>query len=65
MGTYSPIDASDSNVYLHVENYHWDADEEFQAGLTAILGPTPQAEQRESLTLQARCFFYSRQATPS
>ena len=62
MANTSVLDGGESDVYLQVENYSWYGDEDFQGGLSAILGPNPEAEQAETLILQARCFFYSRQA---
>lgn len=53
----------DSQLFKELESYPWDSDEEFQAGLVGILGPNPVPDQVESLTLHARCFYYSRQAS--
>jgi hypothetical protein len=47
--------------FQELESYNWSADEEFQAGLQAILGPNPAPQQVVPLTLRARCFYYSRQ----
>ena len=57
----------DSNLLLfqQIDAYSWDSDEEFQSGLHAILGPGPTPGQAETLTLRARCFYYSRQASRS
>jgi len=48
------------NLYQQLDQYDWDADEEFQGGLSAILGPDPAPDQAAELALRARCFFYSR-----
>ncbi|KAL2350462.1 hypothetical protein BJ546DRAFT_858301 [Cryomyces antarcticus] len=49
-------------VYERVDSYPWDADEEFQGGLQAILGSNASPEQTSELTLRAQCFYYSRKA---
>jgi len=51
----------DDELYRKLDAYPWDSDEEFQAGLRAILGPNPTPTQTEPLNLRARCFYYSRQ----
>jgi hypothetical protein len=48
------------SIYEQVEQYPWASDSEFEAGLVAILGPNPPAEQVSELTLRARCFYYAR-----
>jgi hypothetical protein len=48
-------------LFEQLESYPWATDEEFQSGLRAILGPSPNTGQAEHLTLRARCFYYSRQ----
>ncbi|KAF2755199.1 hypothetical protein EJ05DRAFT_488727 [Pseudovirgaria hyperparasitica] len=47
-------------MFSRVEQYPWDEDEEFQGGLTAILGSSSSPEQAAELTLRARCFYFSR-----
>jgi hypothetical protein len=54
---------ADSSVYEQLDSYPWDSDQEFQGGLTAILGNDPPAEQASELTLRARCFYYQRLVT--
>jgi hypothetical protein len=54
--------ANTSDIYASVDNYPWDDDREFQAGLSAILGSNSSPEQTIELELRARCFYYSRQA---
>ncbi|KAF2811722.1 uncharacterized protein BDZ99DRAFT_279854 [Mytilinidion resinicola] len=49
-----------SDVYASVDSYPWDDDQEFQAGLSAILGSNSSPEQSIELELRARCFYYSR-----
>ncbi|KAF1961560.1 hypothetical protein CC80DRAFT_464546 [Byssothecium circinans] len=49
-----------NDVYEALENYNWDDDVEFQAGLSAILGSNSSPEQASELTLRARCFYYAR-----
>ncbi|KAF2837109.1 hypothetical protein M501DRAFT_1006994 [Patellaria atrata CBS 101060] len=49
-----------ATVYAEVDQYPWDTDEDFQGGLSAILGSTSSPEQANELALRARCFYYSR-----
>ena len=62
----SEISAAEKNAdsfLQEFEKYPWDTDAEFQAGLTAILGPDPSAanpSQIKDLMLRARCFYYTR-----
>ncbi|KAF1990572.1 hypothetical protein K402DRAFT_347437 [Aulographum hederae CBS 113979] len=52
---------SPSQTLFHqVDQYNWDQDEDFQAGLSAILGSNASPDQAAELGLRARCFFYSR-----
>ena len=60
--TASTVVGPDTTLFLEIESYPWDTDDEFQSGLRAILGPNPAPEQAEQLTLRARCFYYARQA---
>jgi len=58
----SSTDAESAQFHT-LESYAWSDDNEFQVGLTAILGPNPETSQRsqvEDLTLHARCFYYER-----
>lgn len=58
--TASTVADSSITLFEQIDSYPWDADEEFQSGLRAILGPNPAPEQAEQLTLRARCFYYAR-----
>lgn len=58
-----PWPSQDEELFRNLDDYPWDADAEFQGGLRAILGPNPDPERAEQLTLRARCFYYSRHAT--
>lgn len=51
---------SPNAIYSALESYPWTSDQEFQAGLTAILGTNSTPEQTTELTLRARCFYYAR-----
>lgn len=51
-----------NDVYAALERYNWDADAEFQSGLSAIVGSNSTPEQASELALRARCFYYSRSA---
>ena len=51
---------AEADIFHQLDNYPWWSDEEFQDGLHAILGSDPSQEQAEYLTLQAKCFYYSR-----
>ena len=57
------VSVSEEQLFEKLEDYPWYSDEEFQCGLRAILGPDPNPDQEKPLTLRARCFYYSRQAT--
>ena len=58
-GTVHIVD-EDKQLFQKLEAYPWDSDEEFQSGLYAILGSTPDAQQADQLALRARCFYYAR-----
>lgn len=58
------VSSDETDLYRQVDDYPWESDEEFQSGLEAILGSHPSQEQAESLTLQAKCFYYARFAFP-
>lgn len=62
MNTSEPSSASTgpNAINAAVDRYPWDDDQEFQAGLRAILGTNSTLEQAAELTLRARCFYYSR-----
>jgi hypothetical protein len=55
-----PAPESSNAVYEALEKYPWADDQEFQAGLVAILGSNSTPEQATELTLRARCFYYAR-----
>ena len=59
MSVVGPTDGL-NDVYAALENFPWDDDVEFQAGLSAILGTNSTPEQATELTLRARCFYYAR-----
>lgn len=46
--------------FQQLDEYNWTLDEDYQTGLHEILGDNAQPEQVESLTLRARCFYFSR-----
>ncbi|KAL2413191.1 hypothetical protein ABEF95_004313 [Exophiala dermatitidis] len=60
-----PPSTSDA-IYRHLRSYPFDTDEEYQAGLSAILGhpetpATPEElEEKAELVLQTRCFYFAR-----
>ncbi|CUS11334.1 unnamed protein product [Tuber aestivum] len=53
---------ADLESFDAIDAYDWGSDREFQTGLQSILSsvPSPTAEQKEGLTLRAKCFFYSK-----
>ncbi|KAL8831475.1 MAG: hypothetical protein Q9191_000847 [Dirinaria sp. TL-2023a] len=53
-------DENEASQFSHVFAYDWEADEEFQDGLRTILDLNASPEQAADLTLQAKCFYYSR-----
>ncbi|KAI5800223.1 hypothetical protein DFH27DRAFT_73355 [Peziza echinospora] len=55
----SPAPAS-AAAFEAVLSYNWDADEEFQAGIQPILASLESPDRAAELTLQAKCYFYSR-----
>lgn len=52
--------SSDINIYKDLASYSWDTDNEFQGGLSAILGNASSPDQIRELTLRAQCFYLSR-----
>ncbi|APA05614.1 hypothetical protein SS1G_02069 [Sclerotinia sclerotiorum 1980 UF-70] len=52
--------SSDANIYKDLQSYPWSTDNEFQGGLSAILGNASSPEQIRELTLRAQCFYLSR-----
>ncbi|KAB8301212.1 hypothetical protein EYC80_003101 [Monilinia laxa] len=51
---------SNINIYKDLESYPWSTDNEFQGGLSAILGNASSPDQIRELTLRAQCFYLSR-----
>ncbi|KAK3619191.1 hypothetical protein LTR56_024190 [Elasticomyces elasticus] len=60
----STDDSLNGNEFLfhQLDAYPWDADEEFQGGLQAILGSVQDPSQIAHLTLRAKCYYYARKA---
>lgn len=60
----APEEAFDAPVttsfYEQLDKYNWDDDAEFQSGLAAILSSAGSPEQRDELSLRARCFYFAR-----
>ena len=54
------LELQNYELFGKIDQYPWVADEEFQHGLTAILGSGASPEQNKHLTLRARCFYYAR-----
>ncbi|RPA99975.1 hypothetical protein L873DRAFT_1681587 [Choiromyces venosus 120613-1] len=65
MTSQSLPESADFQSFDAIEAYDWDSDREFQTGLQSILSsvPSPTAEQKEELTLRAKCFFYSKMSS--
>ena len=53
-------DTSTSSFFEQLDNYAWESDTEFQSGLSAILSSATSQEQKEELSLRARCFYFAR-----
>lgn len=51
---------AEADLFHQLDNYPWSSDGDFQSGLRSILGSDQSQEQAEYLTLQAKCFYYSR-----
>ncbi|QIX02053.1 hypothetical protein AMS68_007570 [Peltaster fructicola] len=51
-----------TSLYEQLDAYPWAEDNEFQGGLSAILGSVQNPEQVEHLTLRAKCYYYARKA---
>jgi len=64
--TNEPLTPTTDSVYQSLSTYPFDADQEYQSGLAAILGhPDTSATHEElrdksALVLQAQCFYFSR-----
>jgi hypothetical protein len=50
---------SSADLFHQLDSYDWNGDQEFQLGLNGILANAP-AEQRNDLTLRARCSYFAR-----
>ncbi|KFY34943.1 hypothetical protein V494_06344 [Pseudogymnoascus sp. VKM F-4513 (FW-928)] len=51
---------NNEKLFEELDSYNWEKDAEFQAGLSAILGPNPSPSQLRDLTIRARTFYYAR-----
>lgn len=60
LSTSSDLDPS--TLYRQLDAYPWSEDNEFQGGLSAILGSVQNPEQVEHLTLRAKCYYFARKA---
>ncbi|KAJ9618505.1 hypothetical protein H2203_009102 [Taxawa tesnikishii (nom. ined.)] len=61
MATQAISDGGDpTNLFRQLDSYPWDEDQEFQAGLRAILGPASSPEQVAHLTTRAKCYYFAR-----
>ncbi|KAK5163590.1 uncharacterized protein LTR77_010539 [Saxophila tyrrhenica] len=58
----SEIDLGNTYLYHQLDEYPWDTDEEFQGGLSAILGSVQDPAQVEHLTLRAKCYYFARKS---
>ncbi|KAF2462444.1 hypothetical protein BDY21DRAFT_14710 [Lineolata rhizophorae] len=59
MATDTPSAHSD-DIYARLDQYPFASDEEFLAGLNAILSASTSPEQSAELALRARCFYFQR-----
>ena len=50
----------DLTTFQQLDTYPWGSDEEFQRGLSSIIGPDISEEKAARLTVQAKCFYISR-----
>ncbi|RPB15523.1 hypothetical protein P167DRAFT_603057 [Morchella conica CCBAS932] len=60
--TTQDIQSADLASFEAIQSYDWAADREFQAGLQSILSTASSPEQVATLTIRAKCFFYSKQS---
>ncbi|KFY22665.1 hypothetical protein V493_06418 [Pseudogymnoascus sp. VKM F-4281 (FW-2241)] len=60
VGEMSTEPSNNEKLFEELDSYNWDKDAEFQAGLSAILGPNPSPSQLRDLTIRARTFYYAR-----
>jgi hypothetical protein len=52
--------SNNQTLFENLENYPWSSEEDFQIGLRAILDTDTGQQNTDALTVQARCFYYSR-----
>ncbi|KFY58789.1 hypothetical protein V496_05954 [Pseudogymnoascus sp. VKM F-4515 (FW-2607)] len=55
--------SNNEKLFEELDAYNWEKDAEFQAGLSAILGPNPSPSQLRDLTIRARTFYYARKTS--
>ncbi|OBT68063.1 hypothetical protein VE03_01597 [Pseudogymnoascus sp. 23342-1-I1] len=55
--------SNNEKLFEELDSYNWEKDAEFQAGLSAILGPNPSPSQLRDLTIRARTFYYARKTS--
>nr|OQO18586.1 hypothetical protein B0A51_17007 [Rachicladosporium sp. CCFEE 5018] len=60
LATAQQEDVSQENMFRQISAYPWDADTEFQSGLSSILGSTSDPARTEHLTARAQCFYFAR-----
>ncbi|KAK6435059.1 hypothetical protein LTR95_008757 [Oleoguttula sp. CCFEE 5521] len=53
-------ESSQEDLFRQISAYPWDADTEFQSGLSSILGSTSDPARNEHLTARAQCFYFAR-----
>ncbi|KAK5122711.1 hypothetical protein LTR85_003626 [Meristemomyces frigidus] len=62
MATQADDGLDSTYLFNQLDCYLWDEDQEFQGGLSAILGSVRDPAQVEHLTLRAKCYYYARKA---
>ncbi|KAK4550682.1 hypothetical protein LTR36_000261 [Oleoguttula mirabilis] len=62
MATQADDSLGSTYLFTQLDSYPWDDDQEFQGGLSAILGSVKDPAQVEHLTLRAKCYYYARKA---
>ncbi|OQN98308.1 hypothetical protein B0A48_15587 [Cryoendolithus antarcticus] len=60
MATAQQVEPFQENIFRRISEYPWDADTEFQSGLSSILGSTSDPARTEHLTARAQCFYFAR-----
>ena len=63
LDTGSELQVRDEETFCNIERYPWDSDTEFLQGLTKILSSRSDKESALDLTLEARCYYFSRQGS--